>query len=76
MLGATFFKTWDFRITVSPFLVLSRSFKPRVIYMNADVVEEFKANMVAMRGRGDRFNGILVRFNKKAILKMFLGPVF
>jgi len=33
-------------------------------------------NIVAMRGRGDRFNGILVRFNKKAMLKPFSGPVF
>ena len=40
------------------------------------VEKVYKASMVAMRGRGDRFNGILVRFNKKAMLKMFLGPVF
>jgi len=32
--------------------------------------------MVAMRGRGDRFNGILVRFNKKAMLKRVLGSCF
>ncbi|KAL9296967.1 hypothetical protein ACSQ67_022863 [Phaseolus vulgaris] len=40
------------------------------------VKRSYGRKMMAMRGRRDRFNGILVRFNKKAMLKSVLGSCF